>query len=77
MPGHVDHQLANHHLGSLRYALKPGPERRPHSREQLVDAERLHHIVVGAELEAQHAIHLLVLGGEEDHRHVGLLAEPP
>ena len=37
--------------------------------------ERLGDVVVGAHLEAEQLVDLLVLGGEEDHRHVGLLAQ--
>ena len=39
-------------------------------RERLVD------VVVGAHLEAEQLVDLLVLGGQEDHGHVGLLAQP-
>ena len=35
---------------------------------QLSHGERLAQVVVGAELEAEHAVELLVLGGEEDDR---------
>ncbi len=33
--------------------------------------------IVGAHLQAEQFVDLLVLGGEEDHRQVGLLAQPP
>jgi hypothetical protein len=35
------------------------------------------HVVVGPEVEAQDLVDLLVLGGEDDHRQVGALAQPP
>ena len=37
--------------------------------DELAGAERLHDVVVGAELEAQHAVGLVAAGGEHDHRH--------
>jgi hypothetical protein len=39
--------------------------------------ERLPDEVIRAHLEAEQFVDLLVLGGEEDHRHVGFLAQPP
>ena len=39
--------------------------------------ERFADEIVGAHLQAEQLVDLLVLGGEEDHRHVGLLAQPP
>jgi hypothetical protein len=39
--------------------------------------ERFADEIVGAHLEAEQLVDLFVLGGEEDHRHVGLLAQPP
>ena len=37
--------------------------------DELAGAERLDDVVVGAELEAQHAVGLVAAGGEHDHRH--------
>ena len=34
-------------------------------------AEGLDHVVVGADLQAHHAVDLGIAGGEEDHRHFG------
>jgi len=36
--------------------------------------ERLLDVVVGAHAQAEHLVDLVVLGGQEDHRHLGLLA---
>src|SRR4029450_8811784 len=72
----VDHQPAAHHplLDGDRRSL--AAQHRLHPRHQLARAEGLYDIVVGAELEAQDAIHLLVLGGEEDDRHIAAQAQP-
>ena len=43
---------------------------------QLSEAEGLDHVVVGAQLEADHPVDLLAAGGDDDDRHVGLGAEP-
>jgi hypothetical protein len=39
-----------------------------HAQHQLADAERLDHVVVGADLEADDDVDLLGLGGHHDHR---------
>ena len=39
--------------------------------DQLAGAERLDHVVVGAEFEAEDAVDLLAASGEHDDRHVG------
>ena len=38
---------------------------------QLAQAERLRQVVVGAELEADHLVDLVVAGGEDEDRHLG------
>ena len=42
---------------------------RADARDELAGAERLDDVVVGAELEAEHAVGLVAAGGEHDHRH--------
>ena len=42
---------------------------------QLVRVERLDEVVVGAELEAADLVFVVVLGGEQDHRDAGALAQ--
>ena len=54
-----------------------GWKRRKHRLDALNHealGERFGDVVVGAHLEAEQLVDLLVLGGEEDHRHVRLLA---
>ena len=46
-------------------------QHRPHPREQLAGGVRLRDVVVGAELEPDHDVHLGVLGREHDDRHSG------
>ena len=41
---------------------------RPDPRDELGRRERLGEVVVGAELEAEHAVDLAVARGQEDHR---------
>src|SRR5262249_37133978 len=45
-------------------------------REQLLAAERLDDIVVGAGAEAPYLVDLAAPRGEQDHRHVAEVAEP-
>ena len=45
--------------------------------EELAEAVRLDHVVVGAELETHHPIDLLAAGGDDDDRHARALAQPP
>ena len=53
----------------LGLALQP-PEERAHARHQLLGAERLHHVVVRAHLQAHDAVGLVPARGEHDHGHV-------
>ena len=56
----------------------PGaPQHRPEPQHELADAERLRHVVVRAELEADHAVDLLALRREHHHRHVPRARDPP
>ena len=48
---------------------------RAHACGQLAHRERLHHVVVGAELEADDAVGLVAAGRGDDHGHVGVLAQ--
>jgi hypothetical protein len=75
-------QAALQHLGrdSVGFAAwRPSrggaAQHRLHPLDQQALRERLPDEVVGAHLEAEQFVDLLVLGGEEDHRHVGLLAQ--
>ena len=45
------------------------PEQRPHTREHFADGKRLGDIVVGAQIEAVHAIALVRSRGEHQDRH--------
>ena len=50
-------------------AGRPGaPHRRSEARQQLVDPERLRHVVVGAGVERRHLLTLLADGGEDQDR---------
>ncbi|GAO25994.1 hypothetical protein ALISP_5814 [Alicycliphilus sp. B1] len=42
-----------------------------YAREQLAWLEGLGQVVVGADLQADHAVHGVALGGEHQHRHLG------
>ena len=52
-------------------------QHRLHPLDQQALAERLVDVVVGAEVEAEDLVDLLVLGGQDDHRQVGGLAQAP
>jgi hypothetical protein len=54
--------------------LRGAPLHRDHARRQFVHAERLHHVVVGADVQAEHALLELAARGERDHRR--LVAAP-
>ena len=45
--------------------------------DQLTQAERLHHVVVGSQFEPDHAVGFLALGGDDDDRHVRALPQAP
>ena len=57
----------------------PGPaQQRPHAREQLLQRERLHHVVVGARVESVHAVGDRVARRQHQHRgSVVALAQHP
>jgi hypothetical protein len=51
-------------------------QQRADALDQQTLRERLLDVVVGAHAQAQHLVDLVVLGGQEDHRHRGFLAQP-
>ena len=53
------------------------PQRRSDAAAELTDRERLGDVVVGAHLEAEHLVDLVVLGGEHDDRHLAAAAHAP
>jgi hypothetical protein len=68
-------------LGRLRGVL--ADEREPaqqhlDARHELAGGERLAQVVIGSELETEHAVELLVARGQEDDRQlIGAAAQPP
>jgi hypothetical protein len=81
LPGDVDHERAEdqRRLGHACVGQRlPAPEERADAGLQLAEAERLGEVVVGAELEADHAVELGRLGGEHEHEELGPAhAHPP
>ena len=53
----------------LAAALRARRRMRLDAREQHARLHRLHHVVVGAHLEAEHLVDVLALGGEDQDRH--------
>ena len=45
------------------------PQHRAHARHELARRERLHDVVVGAELEPDDAVRLVAVPAQHDHRH--------
>ena len=75
----VEHQLAAPHdvglaLGAA--SATPAPQHGADAFDQQTLRERLGDVVVGAHAQAQHLVQFVVLGGEEDHRHVAVLPQP-
>ena len=70
---HLDIPQADHFLG--RRALPGSPQDGPHPRHQFPRRERLDQIVVGAQLEPENAIDLVVARGEEQDRHLAASAD--
>ena len=73
--GGVDGEVAD--ADRLRFVLvgrgPAGPaQQRPQPGDQLLHAERLGHVVVGAHAEADEQIRLRVPRGEHEHRHVAI-----
>src|SRR6266508_1898966 len=69
-PGDV-HLDAGHaqHLRPTGPRRLAAPQHRAHARDQLLGAERLDHVVVGAELEADDPVGLVATGRQDDDRH--------
>ena len=61
---------ASNDATSLVRARRGAPQRRAHARHQLVDAERLGHVVVGARVERLDLRPLLAFHRQHDDRHV-------
>ena len=55
--------------------FRGAPQKRLDPREQLLAAERLHDVVVGAGPETAHLVDLATPRGEQDHRHVAQVAQ--
>ena len=62
-----DRSIGDRRRAGRRSALRAA-EQRPHARDQLVRAERLGHVVVGAELEADDAVGFLGARRQHDDR---------
>ncbi len=79
--GLVERQLAAHHdparrrAGALRAARLVAAEQGADALDQQALAERLGDVVVGAQPKPHQLIDLLVLAGEEDHRHGAAAAQ--
>ena len=70
-PRHVERQVAGPDPSSAgRSAGVDAAQDRPDPGDELARAERLGQVVVGAELEAEQLVQLVVAGGEHDHRQV-------
>ena len=74
VPGGVEAHVADlEHLAGLRdpvVVAAPAPQRRAHPRHELAQAERLRHVVVGADLEPDDRVDLGVARGDHDDRHL-------
>jgi len=56
--------------GVQRWTRRHALENRPHPRGDFPRAERLDHVIVGADLQPHHPVDLGVPGTEEQHRHL-------
>src|SRR6266545_2567451 len=79
LPGRrVDHHVAGVHAALLGRRVAPGAaEHAADSGDQLPRAERLHHVVVRAELEPDDPVGLVAAGGQHHDRDRRAGAEPP
>ena len=78
--GQVDLDVAEVDRGrwlALGHAALRPPEQGPDPGDELTQAERLRHVVVGAELEADDLVDLRVLGGEHEDRDRGFGPDDP
>ena len=73
--GLVDHQVAVDQPPRSHRCRDPA-EHRVDAQRELARAERLGHVVVGADLEADHPVGLLAQRGQHDDRDVALLPQP-
>ena len=62
-------------VGGGRAAGPTAAQDRAHPGGQLGRGEGLHHVVVGAELEAEHPVGLAAPGGDQDDGHVARAAD--
>ena len=68
----VDPYPSADELGVVRCGLEPGPlGQGSDAGQELPDAERLDEVVVGTELEAEHAVDLGARGTDDDDREIG------
>src|SRR5215210_8519073 len=76
-PAGVDHELAVLDRGALRLTTLGGGSAQDglHARDELARVERLRHVVVGADFEADDLVHVLVPGRQHQDRDVGLLTD--
>src|SRR5438128_6078251 len=65
----IDHELAVPHRGRAGLGCGTSSERGAHAGEQLLDVERLRHVVVGSGVECRHLVVLLIARSEHDHGH--------
>src|SRR5690606_4411989 len=75
--GAVDGEPAALLPGHVGIGRRAPAQARAHPRPHLPRRERLGHVVVAAQLQAQHAVDLLAARGEEDHRQVAEGADLP
>ena len=78
VPVHVHpHRPGLHDRADRLIDVAPAPEYRAHPGDQFPGRERLGHVVVGAELEADDLVNLTVLRGQHDDRHVRPFPQAP
>jgi len=69
-----EHQPVDAERALRRLGLRAAQDR-AQARRQLARRAGLRHVVVGAELEADDAVHVVAARGEHDHRHAARLAD--
>ncbi len=72
-PQHVQMQIGQLHL--LCLADHAAAQQGTDTQQQLGEGEGFHQVVVGTQFEAADTVLQLVAGGEEEHRHIVLLAQ--
>ena len=70
MPLAIDHHALAHEHVAVVVAAFAAPQQRANPLQQHLHAERLGHVVVGADREADHLVGLLGLRREHQHEHV-------